>query len=189
MARASSVWSVAVAAFMTTPSRIRRRTPAAAIASPAPVCAGDPALARSPTLSGAALADLPVELVDGHRRPRALVVERVVVERPVEVEGDRPLALLVGRRAEGDRAAGAQPAVVGDRARHLVRLGEGAAGLRRAADDPAVAAALELVDEVRPQRALVVLDVDHAVGAAARRVLDPAVAVGGDRRGLGDVLG
>src|SRR3954447_26570272 len=134
MARASSVWSVAVAAFMTTPSRIRRRTPAAAIASPAPVCAGDPALARSPALSGAALADLPVELVDRHRRPGPLVVERVVVERPVEVEGHRALAVLVGRGAEGDRAARPHPPVVGDRPGHVVRLGERAARLRGPAD-------------------------------------------------------
>src|SRR4051794_27406475 len=100
MARASSGASVVVRAFM---SRAYEDTPA-----------------FGPALSGA---DLAIQPVDRHHRPGALVGERVVVERPVEVERHRRRAMVVRRGAEGDGATGAQPAVVRDRVGDAVGLG------------------------------------------------------------------
>src|SRR4051812_19132463 len=130
-----------------------------------------------------------LQAVDPHVGPRARVGERVEVERPVEVERDRAGAPVVRREAAHDVGAALELAVVGDRARHLVRRRLRPPALGGAADDVAVALALVPVDQPGEQRALVVLDVDDAPVAgqqravvgdvrAAGRELDPARAVG-----------
>ena len=60
-----------------------------------------------------------------------------------------------------DLTTGGEFAVVGDRQRHRVRVREGAAGLRRAADHPTVAVLLVVADQRRAERALVFLDPDE----------------------------
>ena len=119
------------------------------------------------TLASALRAAPAVQAIDGHLRPRPAVGERVVVEAPVEVERDRPVAARVRRGAVDDFALARQRAVVGERPRHRARVGERAAGLRGAAHHPAVAVRLVVADQRRRERALVVLDPDLALRAAS----------------------
>src|SRR3954451_6577882 len=129
------------------------------------------------------------QAVDGHHRARAPVRQRVVVERPVEVERHRSVPRPVRRELRNLVGPALELVVVGDRPGHHARLGLRPPALRRAADDVAVALALIEVDQARLQLALVVLDVDDLARAeldrsvvrdvrAAGRELRPAVAVG-----------
>src|SRR5436190_352971 len=55
-----------------------------------------------------------VQLIDGHRRTRAVVGQRVVVEAPVEAEGDAPGVVPVGRDAVAHHRARGRSAPVAD---------------------------------------------------------------------------
>ena len=117
------------------------------------------------------LSSAPRQPVDDDLGAGARVGERVEVERDVEGERHRPGASLVRARAVDDLAAPAQHVVVAQRVRDLLGLGVGAAGLRRAGHDPAVAAALVGPDQLRAGGALVVLELDGPPGALAERAV------------------
>src|SRR3954454_9044575 len=95
---------------------------------------GEPRAALLPS-SRRRAAGVAVQPVDDDLRSRALVVQRVVVEGVVE--GERHFARPVRRHAVRDAPAPPQLGVVGERVRHLARVGERAAVLRRARDHPA----------------------------------------------------
>src|SRR5258707_2850026 len=133
IARARRRWSVSVFNVILTPEDTQRE--------------GD---ACEPWLAQALLA---VELVHAHFRTREPVLARVVVDRPVEAEADRPRSGAVRAEVEHERAVLVERGVVRDGHR-LLGLDVGPAGLERADHDPAVAVGDVLVQEVRAQRAL-----------------------------------
>src|SRR6478609_8527988 len=97
-------------------------------------------------LTGGSTATASVELVDRDLRTRAVVAQRVRVEREVERERHGLRAGLLRARRVDDVPRPLEGLVVGDRPRDLAGLCERAAVLRGPGDHPAVTAGAVAVD-------------------------------------------